>query len=163
MSSNKIIIGIIAATLLIIVGGIALVSRSGPQQLTVSESVHLEVQETSYDWGEIPINNGNVNKTFEIKNNSQGVLELANVSTSCMCTTAQVIINDQKSPFFGMHPNSSWLGKVAAGESAQVFIEFDPAFHGPSGIGQASRQVSLDTNDPDNPKITFNLIGNVIK
>ncbi len=163
MSSNKVIIIGIGLTLLVIVGGIALVSKSGPQELAVSQAVKVQISETSHDWGDIPINNGNVKKTFEIKNDSQGILELANVSTSCMCTTAQVKINDQVSPFFGMHSNSSWRGQVPAGGTAEVLIEFDPAFHGPNGVGQITRQISLETNDQTNPKITLNLTGNVIK
>jgi hypothetical protein len=162
MSGNKLIIGSILVTLAVIIGGVALISKTGPAELAVSQEVHAQAPQTSHDWGEIPINDGNVNKTFEIKNDGPGVLELANVSTSCMCTTAQVIINGDKSPFFGMHAKSSWQGQIPAGESAQVFIEFDPAFHGPNGVGQISRQISLETNDPDNPKITFNLTGNVI-
>ncbi len=163
MSPNKIIIAIITLTLLIIIGGVSFLSKTGSTQLQTSKEVHFQILETSHDWGEIPINNGNVNKTFRIENNGPEVLELANISTSCMCTTAQVTINDQVSPFFGMHSKSSWLGQVPAGQSAQVFIEFDPAFHGPNGTGQVTRQVSIQTNDPNNPLITFNLTGNVIK
>lgn len=163
MSSNKVIIIGVASTLLIIVSGIALVSKSGPQELAVSQTVQAQISETSHHWGDIPINNGNVKKTFEIKNDNQGILELANVSTSCMCTTAQVKINDQTSPFFGMHANSSWIGEVPAGGTAEILVEFDPAFHGPNSVGQVTRQVTLETNDQNNPKITFDLTGNVIK
>jgi len=163
MSSNKIIIAGITLTLLVIVGGIALVSKSGPQELTVSQTVQAQISATSHDWGDIPINNGNVVKTFAIKNDSQATLELANLSTSCMCTTAQVKINDQTSPFFGMHSNSSWRGQVPAGGTAEILVEFDPAFHGPNSVGQVTRQVTLETNDQNHPKITFNLTANVIK
>lgn len=163
MSSNKIIIAIITFTILIVFGGVFYLSKSGPQQLAVSEAVSYKLPQTSHDWGEIPINNGNVTKTFEIKNPGPATLELANVSTSCMCTTAQIMVNDQSSPFFGMHSNSSWIGQVPPGQSAQVLIEFDPLFHGPNGVGQVTRQVTLETNDQNNPKITFNLSGNVIK
>jgi len=163
MSSNKTIIIGIALTLAVIIGGIALVSKSGPQELTASQTVQAQISETSHDWGDIPINNGNVKKTFAIKNDSQGTLELANVSTSCMCTTAQIKINDKVSPFFGMHSNSTWRGQVPAGATAEVIVEFDPAFHGPNGVGQVTRQVSLETNDQNHPKITLNVAGNVIK
>lgn len=162
-SSNKIIIGVISFTMLAIIGGTVFLSKTGPAQLETAQNVQLELPITSHDWGEIDINAGNVTKTFEIKNNGSDTLELANVSTSCMCTTAQVTVNDQPSPFFGMHSASSWQGKVNPGESANVYIEFDPLFHGPNGVGQITRQVSVETNDPDNPIITFNLTGNVIK
>jgi len=162
-SGTKIVIGFITVTIALVIGGVALLSKSGPQQLAVSTEVHAKVPQSSHEWGEIPINGGNVTKTFEVKNDGPGTLELANVSTSCMCTNAQIVIDDQKSPFFGMHAQSSWKGEIPAGKSAMVSVEFDPAFHGPNGVGQITRQVSLETNDPDNPKITFNLTGNVIK
>jgi len=80
-----------------------------------------------------------------------------------MCTNAKVVIGDDQSPFFGMHSNSSWQGLVPAGESAQILVEFDPAFHGPNGFGPITRQVILETNDQSNPKITLNLTANVTK
>jgi hypothetical protein len=163
MSSNKIIIAVIAFTLLIIVGGLALVSNSGPKELEVTKEVSLVTTETTHDWGNIPINDGKVSKSFEIKNEGQGTLKLNNISTSCMCTTAQVVIGDQKSPYFGMHSNSTWVGELPSGQVANLIVEFDPAFHGPNGVGQATRQILVETNDQENPKLTFNLSGNVIK
>lgn len=163
-SGNKLILSVIGLSLLIIFAGAFLVTKmTNHPQLTSDQQVSLSVEETSHDWGEIPITGGNVTKTFTIKNNGQGVLNLANVSTSCMCTTAQVTINGQPSPFFGMHSKSSWLGQVPPGGKAELTVEYDPAYHGPNAVGQISRQVSLETNDPDNPKITFNLTANVIK
>lgn len=163
MSSNKVIIAVVAFTILTIIGGVSYLSKSGPQKLAISEAVSFELSQTSHDWGEIPINNGNVSRTFEIRNTGSKNLKLANISTSCMCTTAQIMINDQASPVFGMHSNSSWLGQVPAGQTASIYIEFDPLFHGPDGTGQFTRQVVVKTNDQNNPQITFNLTGNVVK
>jgi len=163
MSANKVIIASIIATFAIIFGGVYFVSKSGPQSLTTSTKVKAVVAETNHDWGDIPLTGGNATKTFSITNQGPGTLTLANVTTSCMCTNAQVTIGEDQSPFFGMHSNSSWQGQVPAGESAEILIEFDPAFHGPNGFGQITRQVSLETNDQANPKITFNLSANVVK
>jgi len=164
MLNNKLVISFIVGTLAIIVGGVFLVSKTGnTAQLEVTQEAKAEVAETTHDWGEIPINDGNVTKVFKIKNTGSGTLKLANVATSCMCTTAQVIINDKKSPFFGMHSKSSWAGEVAGGGEAEVLVEFDPLFHGPNGLGGITRQISLETNDPENPEITFNLSAEVIK
>jgi len=163
-SNNKLVIGFVVGTLAIIVGGVFLVSKTGNSaQLEVTQEAKAEIAETTHDWGEININDGNVTKVFKIKNTGSGALKLANVITSCMCTTAQVQINDKKSPSFGMHSKSSWLGEVAPGSEANVLIEFDPLFHGPNGVGAISRQISLETNDPKKLKITFNVLGNVIR
>lgn len=161
MPNLKIIIGLVLTTLIILIGGIFLVSKTSLPQLTTSQEVHAQVDKTSHDWGNIPLSGGNVQKTFTIKNTGKAVLELANITTSCMCTTVQVVINDQKSPYFGMHSKSSWVGKVPPDNQAEILVEFDPAFHGPSGVGQITRQISLETNDPNQPKLTFDLSTNV--
>jgi hypothetical protein len=79
-----------------------------------------------------------------------------------MCTEAQVVINDEKSPVFGMHSRSSWKGVVSSGESADVKVVFDPLFHGPQGTGPITRLVSFETNDPESPRMEFKLTGNVV-
>ena len=164
MSNNKLVFGLVIATLVIIFGGAILATKiSGGADLKATQEVSLETGETEYDWGEINIDAGVVTKDFVIKNTSNGVLSLANVKTSCMCTTAQVEVESKKSPHFGMHSNSSWVGEVAAGSKAKLTVTFDPAFHGPNGVGPISRQVSLETNDPNQPELTFNLSANVVK
>ena len=163
MSSNKLIFGLIGLTIAIIVGGATLVSKTGAPELKATQEARMEVSETNHDWGEIKIDGGKVQKDFVIKNIGSGTLSLANVVTSCMCTTAQVKVKDNKSPFFGMHAQSSWMGEIEPEEEAILTVEFDPAFHGPNGVGAITRQASLETNDSENPKITFNLSANVIR
>ncbi len=114
-------------------------------------------------WGNIPINGGNVTKTFTIKNTGTGALKLFNVKTSCHCTKAHVTIAQENSPDFGMDGVSSWVGEVPPGRQAKLTVIFDPAFHGPQGIGSLNRFVLVETNDGGNPKLTFTLTGTVIK
>ena len=163
MSNKTIIISIIAASILILVGGVALVGRAPrPPEIVASLSANAEATEMSYDWGSISLNGGKVEKTFSIRNSGTGPLEIANVKSSCMCTEAQVTINGEKSPFFGMHASSSWLGSVQPGGTAELLVIFDPAFHGPSGVGQITRVISLETNDPKRKNLEFTLTANVI-
>ena len=160
---SKFLIGSIIATIVILFGGVFLVSKIGnTPQLEVAQEASLSIEETSHTWGDIGINDGNVQKTFIIKNSGPGTLELANIATSCMCTTAQVIIDGKPSPHFGMHSKSGWVGEVSPNGEAELIVEFDPAFHGPSGVGQITRQINLETNDANQPKLTFNLTANVI-
>lgn len=162
MNNTKIVAGIVGLSLLILVGGVLLVSRTPqPPKIIASPEARIEVPETTHAWGRIPIDGGNVEKVFSIKNVGSGTLELANVQTSCMCTEAQVIVNGEKSPFFGMHASSSWMGRVEAGQEAQLVVIFDPAFHGPSGVGQITRIVSLQTNDREHQKLEFTLTAEV--
>ena len=48
-------------------------------------------------------------------------------------------------------------------EGAEVVTVFDPAAHGPQGIGPISRLVSFETNDPQNPYIEFSFSAVVVK
>ena len=156
-----IILGIV--TFAILGMGVWLLSRPVGVAVEKSDQAKSEVAEKNHDWGEIKINGGNAEKSFSIKNTGTGPLKLSGVSTSCMCTTAQVIIDGKGSPFFGMHQKSSWIGEVPAGKEAELKIVFDPAFHGPSGVGPMTRQIVVETNDKNNPKLEFVLKGNVVK
>lgn len=161
---DKFFIAIVLFTLLVLGGGALFVSSLGEKpQLSVSQAAKVEAPETTYSWGEIPLNRGNVKKTFLIKNAGKETLQLANIKTSCMCTTARVFIKEQSSPPFGMHSQSPWVGKIAPGEEAQLEIVFDPAYHGPSGLGPVTREILLETNDPANSKLIFTLTGTVVK
>ncbi|AKM79530.1 MAG: hypothetical protein UX85_C0010G0009 [Candidatus Beckwithbacteria bacterium GW2011_GWB1_47_15] len=162
MSGNKLVILMIATTLLLIGGGAYLLGKTSQPELKVSGEVKTEVTETSFDWGEIPINGGNVSHDFIIANSGPGALKLASVATSCMCTTAKVTIGDSQSPFFSMHSNSTWTGEVEPKGEARLTVEFDPAYHGPSGLGAITRQVVVETNDGNLPQLTFNLTANVV-
>ena len=158
MDEKSIILGIVGATILIIGGGAWLSSGSDKAPKMAGDGdVVVRVEESTHDWGEIPIDGGKVEKNFDIKNDGSGTLELFNVSTSCMCTIAQLVMGDRKSPEFGMHGKSSYVLKVPGGETAQVKVVYDPAFHGPSGVGPIDRRVKVETNDPDKQELSFAL------
>ena len=42
-----------------------------------------------------------------------------------------------------MGTRSAWTGKLAAGQEGEVVAIFDPAYHGPQGVGPISRVVEL--------------------
>lgn len=163
---SKFTITALFITSLILGFGVWLISKptAGSQLGTsISAGGKAEVGSTNFDWGTIDYGGGDVTAEFTINNSGTGPLSLSEVSTSCMCTTAQVIINENKSPFFGMHQKSSWIGKIPAGGQAVLKVIFDPAFHGPQGVGPIERQVVMTTTDPQNPKLEFNLKGTVVK
>ncbi len=160
---KTIVIGL-AVTLLLIFGGVFWLSKSGQSAtLAQNQDARVSVDKTSHDWGTIKINGGKVQAEFNLTNTGSSPLQLANVSTSCMCTTAQVEIDSKKSPYFGMHQKSSWSGQVEPGKSAQLIVEFDPAFHGPEGVGAISRQIEVETNDPTQKLLTFEATAVVTK
>lgn len=165
MNDKKFIIIITVVTLIILFGGVTIVSNSpSTPQATASKNAKVETQgPTSYDWGNIPINGGNVTKTFRMKNTGKDTLTVFNVKTSCHCTVANVTIDGKTSQNFGMSGVSSWIGEVSPGKEAKLSVIFDPAYHGPQGVGPMTRFVSLETNDPGTSRITFTVTGTVVK
>src|SRR3989344_1959707 len=156
ISPIALIIG--ALTLLTLVGGFILAASSGPAKLSET-GAQAYTDHTSFEWGEIDINGGNATHVFEIENRGTGELDLANILTSCACTSAQITIEGVVSPYFGMHSTSSWVGKVAPGKTATVSVIFDPLFHGPTATGPIERLISVKTNDPKTENMEINITG----
>lgn len=164
MTDKKIIIGLIIVTLFILGGGIYILSiSSAPAKITSSQNAKVSVDQKTFDWGNIPYSGGNATKTFSIKNTGTDTLQLTGVKTSCTCTKAQIVIDGKSSPYFSMHATSSWVGEVAPGKEAQLTVIFDPAFHGPTGVGPIERLIDIQTNDIQNPNLEFSLKGVVVK
>lgn len=165
MNDKKIIIGFVVLTLLILGGGVYILSvtTTNPATISSSQNAKASVDQKTHDWGTIPYSGGNISKTFTIKNTGTDILQLTNIKTSCACTFAQLIIDGKTSPKFGMHTTSSWAGEVAAGKEASLTVVFDPAFHGPTGVGPMERLISMQTSDINNPNLEFSLKGVVVK
>lgn len=165
MIDKKISIIFVVATLFIVIGGMFFTSKNSSSSVTLGTSYEakLWVDQKTHNWGRIDYNSGNVSKTFTIRNLGTSPLMLSGIKTSCMCTKAKLTINGVDSPYFGMHENSSWVTEVVAGKEALLTVIFDPAFHGPTGVGSISRQVLVQTNDKASPSLEFNLTGVVVK
>lgn len=165
MNEKRLIIILTTITTVILFGGIYILSSTTntPQVAKTQNAKAYVALPTSYDWGNIPYGGGVVQKIFTIKNSGTETLKLFNVKTSCHCTKAYVTVNGSSSPNFGMDSLSSWTGEVEPGKEAELTVVFDPAYHGPSGIGPITRFVSVETNDRANSKITFTLTGKVVK
>ncbi len=165
MNEKKLFIIIGIATILILVVGVFFLSSSNSlsSQTTASSKVKAIASETNYDWGKIDYNGPKATKTFVIKNKGSENLKLFNVKTSCHCTKAHISIDGTDSPDFGMSGASSWIGEVKPGKEAKLVIIFDQSYHGPEGVGQATRYTSVETNDSSNSKISFTTSGNVVR
>lgn len=165
MNDKKVIIIMVISTIALLFGGIFFLTKTAnTPQITASTKAKAYVSDpTSFDWGTVPMSKGNVTKAFAIKNTGTDTLKLFNVKTSCHCTKAYVTVNGTDSPSFGMSDLSSWVGEVPAGKEAKLTAVFDPAYHGPQGVGPINRFVSVETNDKANSKLTFTLTGTVVK
>ena len=119
----------------------------------------IEIKEKSFDFGEVSPKDEVIHE-FKFENTGKSNLEIIDIVTSCMCTTARVIINGEKSPEFGMHGGPKWIGEIAPGQSSIIEVVFDPDFH--EGVkGAVTRTISFTTNDPHNQKVELIIGGSI--
>lgn len=147
-------------TTLIIIGAAALIvalfviGKPGmaPVGADLSQAVApgtLSAAEDNYDFGTVSMAAGKVTHTFVVKNDSTASQPLTRFYTSCMCTEATLIQAGRRMGPVGMaghSPVPNWNLAITPGEEVQVEVTFDPAAHGPAGIGAIAREVRLDSD-----------------
>lgn len=151
---NKKIIIWLAVGILAVLGIIAISypgqnNEKKEQVAALGLITNLAAPETGYDFGTISMVAGKVAHSFEIRNNSSSTLALDKLYTSCMCTAAYFVKGDERIGPFGMpgHGFVPGLGQeLKPGETAKIEVVFDPAAHGPAGIGPVDRTVFLELN-----------------
>lgn len=128
-------------------GSGATTSSSGPSALVAAEK--------SYNFGTVSMAAGKVTRMFQVKNSGDKDVNITKLYTSCMCTTASLVTADGKRGPFGMPGHSSIPAinvPVKAGEEVSVEVTYDPAAHGPAGIGRIQRNILLE-NDAGDPVV----------
>lgn len=131
-------------------GGDAPLAAAG----ATSQSGTLVADETSFDFGSISMANGKVTKEFAVRNNGNTAVTIQKLYTSCMCTDATFVRGEKRIGPFGMagHGFVPSLGEaVAPGEEVNISVTFDPAAHGPAGIGRIERGVYAE--DPNGKQL----------
>lgn len=117
---------------------------TGVTNATVSASI------PEYDFGSVSMVKGNVEHEFAIKNTTDSDLTITSAETSCMCTRAVLKLPDGKElgpfgmPGHGFSPSVN--AAIRPGETVSVRAIFDPAAHGPAGVGRVERVVTIATN-----------------
>lgn len=136
------ILKIIIIPIIIIIGGFFVwqLGLLEPAPVKLSNSV-LTIAPAEFDFGQISMANGNVDTTFTLKNDGEEPVKITEISTSCMCTTAQI---EGKS--FGMHGSPNANIEIPAKGSKKMKVIFDPNAHGPTGVGPITRVVYIRTN-----------------
>lgn len=154
---TKLIIAVVGGSIVLMGGFIIIDNSNGGGQISNGQ---IELTPSGIDLGTVSMADGNVNTTFKVKNIGEGVLKIDRIWTSCMCTTAALKAGDKTSPSFGMHDSPSlWSQEINPGEEALLEVIFDPALHGPQGVGQLTRAIYLSTNDPlyKKAEVRFNI------
>lgn len=148
---NKTIIGIV--TTIVVLGGLIWIAQPDSQNSVVPSTQSngtLIVEETNnYDFGTISMAAGKVKYQFKIKNASNEAVTINKIYTSCMCTTATFSAGGKQFGPYGM-PGHGVIpeinGTINSNEEAIVEVIFDPAAHGPAGVGRIQRIVTMENN-----------------
>lgn len=163
----KPVIGIILFSI-VFIGGTYFVLSSGdkPQVPITTYSSQdknkpmVEALETSFDMGTIKVSDTK-EKEFIVKNIGTKPLLLSEISSSCGCTSAQIVYKGVLSKTFSMHSQSDYVAQIEPNTSAIVKVVYMP-FTMPV-YGVVERQVFMSTNDPSKPKLEFKIEANVQK
>lgn len=160
---TKILVGIIVGFLILLSAGVFLLTKGvkEDENIPYQDVAGIVATPVSYDLENVPIKGGVVTKEYEIKNTTDKVIKIKKIATSCMCTTASVEIGDRKTSFFGMEmpgdKNAPINLEITANETGRVIVNFDPAAHGPQGVGPFDRIVWITFSDPGGIKeLKFN-------
>jgi len=114
----------------------------------------IEAKETFYDMGTVKVADIK-EKEFVVKNIGTKPLLLSDISSSCGCTTGQIIYKGVSSKEFSMHSQSDYVAQIDPQTSAIVKIVYKP-FTMPV-YGMVQRQVFMSTNDPAMQKLEFKI------
>lgn len=165
-SKKDIIIGAVIS--LALLGGLIWVAGSSAKRSTTSKSPQvpsalrpLVADAPFYDFGKISMAAGTVRRGFAVKNTSAAPIIAAKLYTSCMCTTATLRAGDNTYGPYGM-PGHGFTPRInaaiAPGETAQISVAFDPAAHGPAGVGAIQRTVTLETDSGGALELRFSAL-----
>lgn len=167
---DKKFIILIVLVMLGIFGGAIFISSSSKTEtkavLSKTNGAKISIDHKEKKVGNIGYSKGILYHVFPIKNTGTENLEIANMFSSCMCTKTFLKVTGKDGPSFGMRgasAPSSWVGVLKPGESGEIIAAFNPAYHGPSGVGEVTRTVSFETNDPDQPYVELSFEGIVKK
>lgn len=117
--------------------------------IALGAGMALAAEESKFDFGDVSMSDGKVRHRFKIRNGSAASERIEKIYTSCMCTEAELIAGGKTFGPYGM-PGHGFAPRInaelAPGEEAEVEVEFDPAAHGPAGIGRIERIVYLENS-----------------
>jgi hypothetical protein len=91
----------------------------------------IELDQTEVDIGSV-VNGEIVTLEIQVSNLGEAELVIESVSTSCGCTSAEVV-----------------PAIIPPGEQGLLLIRFDSGAHGPEETGPVLRQIFIASNDPD--------------
>ena len=156
----KVVIG--ACVAILVLGGLIIAAMPDPVKRTptalemvsadaASRSAgRLAAVETKFNFGSISMAAGKVSHRYRFRNAGTEPIVLGKMYTSCMCTTAALVKSSgRKFAPVGMPghtPIPALNETMQPNEEAMVEVVFDPAAHGPAGIGPIDRIVTIENS-----------------
>lgn len=162
ISADKLIfliIGLLTALAVIFIFTVAVKEQKRAKEIvayTINDQNRPQVQlsATFADLGKMNVKDEKTT-SFSLKNSGNKPLQLFNISSSCNCTFGKLTIDQKESPEFNMHSKSSWIGTLMPGKEALFTVIYRPSLMPIKGT--VTRQVFLETNDPQNERLTFSI------
>ncbi|MEK7588177.1 MAG: DUF1573 domain-containing protein [Patescibacteria group bacterium] len=163
-SDAKVIIGAIVASVVIIAGAVFLLGNDKSPKRESLGAATMTIDKTFEDFGDMKADEEKT-ATFTITNTSDAILRIWNVSTSCDCTFATVVIGGVASGEFNMPAHmiaslKNWIGEVPAKQTATLNVTYKPKIMPVTGI--VTRQTRFSTNDPKNAEVEVSVKANVL-
>ncbi|MDP2684335.1 MAG: DUF1573 domain-containing protein [bacterium] len=149
--------------MVVIVAGLVIWGVSQGDESTssspTSDGAEISISPSKFDFNQVSQKNGVVNTSFTVENSGTADLIIDDMESSCMCTSAAIVVDGKEGPKFGMHNNpTNWSATIKPGESAELIVYYDPNVH-QDFRGRATREVIISSNADNNSteKVTINL------
>ena len=151
---------VVASVVILGIGGLIIAAQPGAfkndtklvasrQPVPSRSAGHLVAPQETFNFGAISMAGGKVKHRYAIRNAGTEPLVIRKIYTSCMCTTAALVKNGKKSDAFGM-PGHTPIPTIDVplnpGEEGFIEVVFDPAAHGPAGVGPIERVVTVENS-----------------
>lgn len=161
---------IAAGAVIVAVAGLIIVAQPGASTsapaaaqaaTTTGSDGYLAAVRKKYDFGTISMARGKVTYRYPIRNVGTDPLEVRKLYTSCMCTTAALVKNGKVSEAYGMPGHTAIPSiniPIAPQEQAYVEVVFDPAAHGPAGVGPIERVVTVENSAGQPLELAFSAV-----
>jgi len=112
------------------------------------------LEPASFDFGRISKKQGKAERIFKLYNKGTAKLIITNIKVSCACTTVSLVVDENKSPYFGIQGAPlGWQAVIEPGESGELEVVVDLS-HTSVVVGKLVRDINIMSNDILNPEAT---------
>ena len=109
-----------------------------------SDQPSISLETKQFDLGDV-MNGEILSRDVAVENDGASPLVVSTVSTSCGCTQAS------------LEPMT-----IPPGEVGVLHINFDSGAHGPDLTGKVTRQIFINSNDPQQPEALVEFTANIL-